>query len=147
MDNKSLRKALEVPLFDAMAAANPIVLVDWENQGFDTNQLHPVTHVPITEYVRCRHYPNPAQAMTLGATPRIQVGGFSKTDVFVQSGAGRDRADAIAALIEAAYPITTTLLRNGIQVQIGVVTVSAGLPWSNWWYTPINISWTVWSDS
>lgn len=147
IDDKSIRKALESPLKVAMAAATPAILVDWENQGFDPNQTHPVLNTPITEYVRASYHPNPPRAMTIGETPREQIDGFFRVDVFVQQGTWQDRADDIADLVKAAYPITTNFTRNGIQVQIGTIARNSAIPWLNWWYIPLNINFTCWSAS
>jgi len=140
-----IRKALESPLYGAMAAASPVILVQWENQSIITDKPNPTTGLPITEYIRFSFHPTLTDAATLGQTPRIQKDGFIKTDIFIQSGAGTDRADAIFELIKAAYPVTSDFTRNGSQVQIGAIADNPGVAFGSWYYKPVSIPWTVWN--
>ncbi len=142
-DLLNIRKALETPLFQM--AQQQGIAVEWPNFAFDTNQLNPTTQKPITEYVRFGFFPDKDDPQTLGPTPQYQNLGFIKCDVFVQSGAGGDRADAIRSLIKAAYPYASNLTREGVNILLLESASAAGVVYQNWYYLPLNINWAVWS--
>ena len=144
MADKDIRKALETALQSYMTAQTPKVLISFPNIPFDTNQLHPDTGVPITEYIRASFHPVTNQVMTLGSTPRIQRTGFAKFDAYVQQGSGPDRCDDLAEMVRQAFPYSTVLQRNGIQVQLDTVDTGVPVQFQNWWYCPVKVNWWVW---
>ena len=144
MSDKDIRKAIEIQLAAHMAAQTPQVLVAYPNVPFDTNQNHPQTGKPITEFIRCSFHPLLNSVKTLGPTPRIQRTGVTKADTFTQQGDGPDRCDDLVQMVRDAFPYATVLQRNGIQVQLDTVDPGTPVQWQNWWYCPVSINWWVW---
>ncbi len=108
----------------------------WESTLFEPPPIN-------TPYVRALYQPTSSRRTTMGNNPWFQHLGLFLVDVFFPHGAGPQAAEAMADAVRARFPVTRSVVWNGVQIGVRYSERSAGLPADGRFMVPVTVAWRV----
>jgi hypothetical protein len=106
MSDALIRAAFESRLATWAAAQSPAIPVAYENVNFTP---------PAGRYVRCFILPANTQSETLDGIHRKRMGIF-QVDLCMPNGSGAGAAIALAASLDAAFPLTAPMTQSTLKI-------------------------------
>ncbi|MGZ5121030.1 MAG: phage tail terminator-like protein [Burkholderiales bacterium] len=106
MSDALVRAAFETRLAAWAAAQSPAIPVAWENSTFTP---------PTGRYVRCYLIPAPTECETFNGEHRRRMGVF-QVSLCMSTGSGPAAANALAASLDATFPLSAPLAQGNIKV-------------------------------
>lgn len=107
MSDALVRAAFETRLAAWAAAQSPTIPVVYQNQTY--------TPVAGSRYIRAWLLPAPTQCQTFNGEHRVRRGVF-QVDLNMPIGTGPAAANALAASLDAAFPLTAPMTQGAVKV-------------------------------
>jgi hypothetical protein len=130
---KSIRKAVEIPLFFAMKDQG--ISIEWPGLPLDRKQVLP------QEYLNVSHGFGDPIPLETGPNPRWQTKGLMSVMVRTPVGTGVDRNDAIAGIVCAAYPYGQVLIQDDVSVVIDKIGTDGYGMDGAWMFSTVKVNW------
>jgi hypothetical protein len=141
-DDKTIRKAFELKLAQAMAAAGyqadaalPGCQIRWPGLAW--------SDAGLAVYARPSFHTSDLTPKTMGPSARVSTRGIFSVGLFARFGQSQDQLDDLNAVVRAAYPFGTDLAAGAVKVQVDKINLGPPLEPPGWLYQSLSIIWSI----